>query len=94
MAVPISGCKIIKKTKKQIKEIKGKNLFFSLLENHEDRYMIIENFASSVGCKVKKPKSIHLLAPPIFDPTPGIRTTTNNMIVKISETKDKKYNFL
>lgn len=90
MAVPMSGCKIIKKTKKQIKEIKGRNLFFSLFENHEDRYMIIENFKSSVGCILNKPRSIHLLAPPIFEPTPGIRTTINKIIVNINETKERK----
>ncbi|EKE13677.1 MAG: hypothetical protein ACD_12C00872G0018 [uncultured bacterium] len=36
-AVPISGCSIIKKTKKPIKVIKGKNRFFSLTENQEDK---------------------------------------------------------
>ena len=94
IAVPISGCKIIRKTKKQIREIKGRNRFFSLLENQDDRYIIIENLANSVGCKLKKPRSIQRLAPPIFEPTPGMRTKTNRIIVKISETKERKYNFL
>ena len=90
MAVPISGCKIVKKTKKQIKVIKGKNRFFSLLENQEDRYIIIENFASSVGCKLKKPKSIHRLAPPTVEPIPGIKTNTNKIIVSIKEINESK----